>query len=99
MPGQGINHSMDRRAIPQSQIPHTSRLFQDYLYDYQRVSEFYPLPPFEPASFAKSGDSLRYPDELRQAVVSVLRERNETLAAGPATMRSLDRLAKPGCCA
>ena len=73
MPGQGINHSMDRRAIPQSQIPHTSRLFQDYLYDYPRVSEFYPLPPFEPASFAKAAESLRYPDELRQAVVSVLR--------------------------
>ena len=99
MPGQGINHSMDRRAIPQSQIPHTSRLFQDYLYDYPRVSEFYPLPPFEPASFAKSAESLRYPDELRQAVVSVLRERNEALAAGPATMHSLERLAKPGCCA
>src|SRR3989338_6590926 len=99
MPGQGINHSMDRLAIPQSQIPHTSRLFQDYLYDYPRVSEFYPLPPFAAESFAKSAKSLRYPDELREAVVSVLRERNEALAAGPATMHSLERLAKPGCCA
>ncbi|MBI3934912.1 MAG: bacillithiol biosynthesis cysteine-adding enzyme BshC, partial [Acidobacteria bacterium] len=90
---------LDHRAIPQSQIPHTSRLFQDYLYNYPRVREFYPFPPFAPESIAKSAQFLRYPDELRSAVVEVARDHNARYAAGPATTRNLERLAQPGCCA
>ncbi len=90
---------MDSRAIPYTEIPHTSRLFQDYLYDFPRVSEFYPFAPLAAESFRKSAESLRYPDELRQAVVGVLREQNQSFGSGAESLRNLDRLSKPGCVA
>ena len=61
---------MDTRAIPQSQIPHTSALYQDYLYDYPRVSEYFPFPPFDPESFVRSAGTLQYPAELRAGVIN-----------------------------
>jgi len=88
---------MDPHAISQSQVPHTTKLFQDYLYDYPRVSEFYPFPPFAPESFVKSAQSLQYPGALRTAVAEVLREHNERFAAGPRTMANLERFSRPGC--
>jgi bacillithiol synthase len=93
---QPMEH-LSHRAISQRQIPHTSRLLHDYLYDYPRVSAFYPFPPFAPESFAKSAQAIRYPDELRAAVTAVLREHNERCPAGPETIKNLERFAQPGC--
>ncbi|MBI2819201.1 MAG: bacillithiol biosynthesis cysteine-adding enzyme BshC [Acidobacteria bacterium] len=90
---------MDTSAIPQSQIPHTSRLFQDYLYNYPRTREFFPFPPFAPESFAKAAQALRYPDALRAAFLKVFREQNERYGSGPESIRNLERFAKSGCCA
>src|ERR1041385_4081932 len=90
---------MDFRAIHQNQVPHTSKLFQDFLYEPSRVGEFYRFPPFEPESFLESAQGITYPESLRGAVVSVLREQNEKHGSGDETIRNLDRLAKPGCCA
>jgi bacillithiol biosynthesis cysteine-adding enzyme BshC len=90
---------MDSRPIPYAEMPNTSRLFRDYLYDFARVSEFYPFPPLAPESFRRSAESLRYTDEMRQAVVAVLREQNEGLQGSAESLRNLDRLSKPGCSA
>jgi len=97
--GQGTSRPMDTRAIPQTQIPHTSRLFQDYLYDYARVSGFYSAPPFAPESFQQAAHRVEYPDALRAAVIHAVREQYEARPAGQETIRNLERFAKPGCCA
>ncbi|HWP84609.1 MAG TPA: bacillithiol biosynthesis cysteine-adding enzyme BshC, partial [Terriglobia bacterium] len=98
-----MNHilrpSMAPRAVPQTQIPHTSRLFQDFLYAYPRVSEFYPSPPFAPEGMRASAEAIRYPEPLRARVAEVLREPAEHAPAESATRRNLERFARPGCCA
>jgi bacillithiol biosynthesis cysteine-adding enzyme BshC len=86
---------MDCRCIPHTSLPHATRLYCDYLYDYAKVSEFYASPPFAKESFAQSAASLKYPEELRREVVAVLREQNQL--AGAETKRNVDRLAQPGC--
>ena len=88
---------MDSHCIPYTDLPHVSRLFADYLYDFPRVREFYPLNPFAAESFSEAARSLQYSDTLRQAVVGVLEEQNRRYSAGEATKENLRRLAQPGC--
>lgn len=90
---------MQIRAIPQSRIPHTSRLYQDFLHDYPQVSRFFPHAPFVPESFAKAGASVQYPQELRSAVGEILREHQERFPSGPETERNLTRFSRPDCLA
>ena len=90
---------METHCIPYTELPHVSRLFTDYLYDYPRVCEFYPLNPFEEESFDEAARSLRYGDALRKAVTDVLEEQNRGFSAGEATKENLRKLAQPGCVA
>lgn len=72
-----------------TELPHTSRLFNDLLYAYDRVQQFYPHSPFELRSYRHAAAQLQYPHARREQLISVLREQNgdsETLA----------RLAEPG---
>jgi len=88
---------METHCIPYTDLPHVSQLFADYLYDYPRVREFYPLNPFEEASFAQAARSLEYGDALRKAVTDILEEQNRGFSADEAAGENLRRLAKPGC--
>jgi bacillithiol synthase len=84
-------------AISQTAIPHTTRLVQDFLYHFERVSEFYSYRPFARESFAMAAATLHYPDAVRASVVEVLREHQQRFDGGAETARNLDRLARPGC--
>lgn len=88
---------MDCRCISHAQIPHTSKLFLDFLYNYPSVSQFYPYPPFEKDSFTKAAKSLRYSAEQRREVVAVLREQNQRFGAGDQTFHNLEILAQSDC--
>ena len=90
---------METQCIPYTDLPHVSRLFTDYLYDYPQVSEFYAFNPFEEDSFVRAARSLDYGDGLRKAVTDILVEQNQGLFAGEATRENLRRLARPGCVA
>ncbi len=83
---------MECHCIPQSQLPHTTRLFQDYLEQFPNVSPFYSYSPHDPASFLSAAGKIDYPATRRQAVVSILREQNKGFGASSATFASLDRL-------
>ena len=88
---------MDAHSIPYTQIPHNSRLFTDYLYDYGRVSEFFPCHPFEAGSFQSAARLIEYGSELRQQVVAVLKEQNQGFFSSEKTFESLKKLERPGC--
>ena len=88
---------MDAQSIPYTQIPRTSRLFTDYLYDYGRVSEFFSGHPFEAASFRNAARLIEYGSELRQQVVAVLKEQNQGFSSSEKTFESLKKLERPGC--
>ena len=88
---------MDCSSISHNQIPHTTALFRDFLYDYSRVQEFFPGNPFLEQNVKRYASFVDYPDPLRRDVVAVLREQNQKLCAGSETARNLDRLARAGC--
>ncbi|MEN6533887.1 MAG: bacillithiol biosynthesis cysteine-adding enzyme BshC [Bryobacteraceae bacterium] len=80
---------MESLCLRHTELPHTSTLFSDYLYHFERVAAFYDLAPFAPASFRSAARRLDdYPAERRRALVEALREQNDDAAA-------LEKLARP----
>ncbi len=56
---------MEPACLRHTELPHTSRLFSDFLYQYHRVERFYTAPP-----------ATGYPEERRPAMVAALRAQN-----------------------
>src|SRR5438105_3349397 len=79
---------MEAACLRHTDIPHTSRLFSDFQYHFDRVAQYYRHPPGDPSSYAQAAKELVYPAERRAALVSALRARNGNSPA-------LDRLAQP----
>lgn len=80
---------MESACLRHTEIPHTSRLFSDFQYHFDRVSRFYAFNPHDGASFAEAAKQIAYPDDRRAALVEALRPGNPETA-------SLDLLARPG---
>lgn len=80
---------MKTHCIRHTLLPHTSRLFADYLYDFERVSRFYARNPHDPEAYRAAANSISFPEARRTALVDALREQNGDSAL-------LARLAKPG---
>lgn len=80
---------METACIRHTEIPHTSRLFSDFQYHFDRVAQYYAHPPGDPASYAAVAREMQYHDDRRAALVAALRARNP---GNP----SLDVLARPG---
>ena len=80
---------MEAACIRQTQLPHTSRLFDDFSYDFPRVSRFYRHNPHDPQAFHRAARELDYPEDRRAGLIQALRPSNPGSGA-------LERLAKPG---
>lgn len=80
---------MQPTCIRHSEIEGASRLFTDYLYNFERVSAFYTHNPLDSASLAQACTQVEYPESRRAAVV-------EALGAINRGNPSLSLLAQPG---
>src|SRR5579864_3924909 len=80
---------MESACLRHTDIPHTSRLYTDFQYHFERVNRFYTYAPNNPESYRAAAAAIHYPDERRNRMVAALRNRN---AGSPL----LDRLAQPG---
>jgi bacillithiol synthase len=80
---------MESACLRHTEIPHTSQLFSDFQYHFERVARFYAHDPHDPHSYAQSARQIDYPDDRRAALVAALRPGNPERA-------SLDLLARPG---
>ena len=67
---------MKASCLKQILIPGTSRLFSDYLYHFDRVTDFYSWDAFSPESYAGAAGQIRYPSERRARLVEVLAKQN-----------------------
>ena len=56
---------MEPACIRHTELPHTTRLFSDFLHQYHRVERFYTAPP-----------STGYPEDRRPALIDGLRQQN-----------------------
>jgi bacillithiol biosynthesis cysteine-adding enzyme BshC len=78
-------------CLPLSAIPHTTRLFADYLQRFAKVGEFYPRPPLERDWVAEQSRSLNYDPGRRRAVASILERQNRAWGASAETLENIAR--------
>lgn len=80
---------MESSCIRQTLLPGTSKLFGDYLYEFNRVHEFYGAHFSDPEALIESARAIRFPDARRAAIIEALRQQNGDSAA-------LEKLGRPG---
>jgi bacillithiol biosynthesis cysteine-adding enzyme BshC len=81
---------MEAACLRQPQLPHTSRLFEDFTYHFDRVARFYGHHPHDPKGIRDASAELHYPEDRRAALVKALRHQNDPDSA------ALRKLAEPG---
>src|SRR5712671_6923363 len=80
---------MECTCIRQTELPHTSKLFADIVYHFDRVRGYYAHSPFDPAAYVSAASQIKCSDEHRAALVQALRIQN-------GDSESLQKLAQPG---
>ena len=83
--------------LPFTQIPHTSRLFADYLYHFDRVSDFYARPPLTRDWAADQAKAISYDPDRRARVAAILERQNRAWGASDAALSNLERLRRGAC--
>src|ERR1700676_3679119 len=82
---------MDSPAFSPSQLPHTSKLFIDFIENFPKLETFYShAPTFE--SIAGYAKALDYPAPRRREVAGILRAQNISFACSLQTEQNLQRL-------
>jgi bacillithiol biosynthesis cysteine-adding enzyme BshC len=84
--------NVETECLPFSSIPHTSRLFDDYLHHFDRVKQFYARPPLSQAWWADEINKINYPADRREAVAAILERQNREFGAGEQTLANIQRL-------
>ncbi len=83
---------LESQCLPFSRIPHTTRLFDDYLHHFDRVKQFYARPPLRHDWWQDELTKIQYPAERRKAVADVLERQNREFGAGEKTLANIQRL-------
>jgi len=87
---------MDCSCIPYTRVPHSSKLLLDFLYDFDRVREFYSGAPFDAGSYRDLATKLQEVHANRTGVVEILERQNRAFGSGKETFENIRRLATPG---
>src|SRR5271169_824845 len=79
-------------CLPFSQIPHTTRLFADFLSGHTPAQQFYPRSAYFNQWFKDEASRLHYDSERRQHVSLILERQNRSWGASGKTMENIGRL-------
>ncbi len=85
---------MKAHCLPFSQIPHTTRLFTDFLSYAPSVQPFYPRSPYFAEWMKEEAAKISYDPARRERVAGILERQNKSWGASPKTLANLDRLRK-----
>ena len=83
---------MKSECLPFSKIPHTTRLFADFLSDYSKVQQFYPRSAYFDQWFRGEASNLAYAFERRELVSAILDRQNQSWNASAKTLENITRL-------
>ncbi len=83
---------MKSECLPFSQIPHTTKLFADYLSSHSKVAHFYPRSAQFKSWLHEEAAKVRYDAARREQVVAVLERQNRSWGASHKTFENLGRL-------
>lgn len=87
---------MTATCIPYTHVPHSSALLTDYLYHFDRVSQFYAGSPFDPQSFQSVADRVRQFAVPRREIAAILARQNQAFGCSDPTLENIQRLSEPG---
>jgi bacillithiol biosynthesis cysteine-adding enzyme BshC len=79
-------------CLPFSQIPHTTRLFADFLSNYSKVQQFYPRSAYFNQWFKDEALNLAYAAERRELVSAILDRQNQSWNASAKALENVARL-------
>jgi bacillithiol biosynthesis cysteine-adding enzyme BshC len=82
---------MDCRVLLPHQLPHTSKLFRDYVENFSKLKSFYAHSP-ELKSVVSVAKKLKFPADRRREVAGILRQQNLIFGCGAETEKNLSRL-------
>jgi bacillithiol biosynthesis cysteine-adding enzyme BshC len=80
------------QCLPFTQIPHTTRLFTDFLAYAPSVQPFYPHSPHFSEWSKGEAAALQYDSSRRERVSTILERQNKSWDASPQTFANLNRL-------
>ncbi len=83
---------MEAHCISFTEIPHTSKLFLDYLYHFDKVARFFAHNPLEFAAFSRAGQQINREAARCRAVAGVLAEQNRKWGSGADVEKNIARL-------
>lgn len=88
----GRRPTMECHCLPVVELPHSTRLYTDFVANFPAVSAFYAHPPtFE--AVRKVAGEIRLDAVLRQQVTAILRAQSRDFGADPSVTTSLDQFA------
>lgn len=85
---------MKAHCLPFSQIPHTTRLFTDFLAYSPQIQSFYPRPPQFGEWLKKEAATISYDPSRRARVAAILERQNKSWNGSEKTLANLERLRK-----
>jgi len=80
------------QCLPFNRIPHTSRLFTDFLAGSPGTQPFYPRTPDFSNWLKEEAGLIRYDGDRRERVSAVLQRQNTALGSGKRTLENIARL-------
>ena len=89
---------MKSQCLPFSQVPHTTRLFADFLSYSPKVRAFYPHSPRFTDWLREESSRLNYDSARRERVAGILERQNQAWGGSPKTLENVARL-RAGACA
>ena len=77
---------MKSQCLPFAQIPHTTRLFTDFLSYSPAVHAFYPHSPHFSEWFKAQASNIKYEPGRRERISAILERQNKSWDASPQTL-------------
>ncbi len=82
---------MKSECLAFTSIPHTTRLFSDYLYHFPRVERFFAADPRNLDAVRSHASAIRYDDARRNAVADMLERQNRAFGGSAGTLENIAR--------
>lgn len=87
---------MECTCIPYTRVPKSSALYLDYLYHFDRVSNFYNGSPFDLTSYRAVAGRLPEVQKDRHELAEILVKQNHAFGCWEPTFANIRRLCEPG---
>jgi len=79
------------QCLPFTQIPHTTKLFADFISHSPKIQGFYPRSPHFAEWFREEAGRIRYDVTRRERVAAILERQNRNWGASPKTLNNIAR--------